>query len=325
MSCTAPKELIRRMVKVSVIVPVYNVENFIEKTLSSICNQTFSDLEIILIDDGSKDQSGEICDQYAKKDSRIRVIHQENQGITKTRNTGIQLASGDYLCFVDSDDWISENFISVLVAASDRNKADIAFTNHSIVNHNQCSYRDDYHQSIYAEPAEKNELLCQIFFPAVHGKIYRRSSLMNREITFLVQKGYNGFAEDILFNFEALNGAEKLIFVPEEYYFYNRDNPNSVCALPAKQEANNDDRMTVLTKIFATASKLPYRLDISPTLKKIAKQHIEWGKEDMARKFIKSPFAGLKKSERSYLLEVAAGILGEKTNFAKRLINFFRR
>ncbi|WP_295733274.1 glycosyltransferase family 2 protein [uncultured Bartonella sp.] len=325
MSCTAPKELIRRMVKVSVIVPVYNVENFIEKTLSSICNQTFSDLEIILIDDGSKDQSGEICDQYAKKDSRIRVIHQENQGITKTRNTGIQLASGDYLCFVDSDDWISENFISVLVAASDRNKADIAFTNHSIVNHNQCSYRDDYHQSIYAEPAEKNELLCQIFFPAVHGKIYRRSSLMNREITFLVQKGYNGFAEDILFNFEALNGAEKLIFVPEEYYFYNRDNPNSVCALPAKQEANNDDRMTVLTKIFATASKLPYRLDISPTLKKIAEQHIEWGKEDMARKFIKSPFAGLKKSERSYLLEVAAGILGEKTNFAKRLINFFRR
>ncbi|WP_303853189.1 glycosyltransferase family 2 protein [Bartonella apis] len=313
------------MVKVSVIVPVFNVENFIEKTLSSICNQTFSDLEIILIDDGSKDQSGEICDQYAKKDSRIRVIHQENQGITKTRNTGIQLASGDYLCFVDSDDWISENFISVLVAASDRNKADIAFTNHSIVNHNQCSYRDDYHQSIYAEPAEKNELLCQIFFPAVHGKIYRRSSLMNREITFLVQKGYNGFAEDILFNFEALNGAEKLIFVPEEYYFYNRDNPNSVCALPAKQEANNDDRMTVLTKIFATASKLPYRLDISPTLKKIAEQHIEWGKEDMARKFIKSPFAGLKKSERSYLLEVADGILGEKTNFAKRLINFFRR
>ncbi len=315
----------RKMVKVSVIVPVFNVENFIEKTLSSICNQTFSDLEIILIDDGSKDQSGEICDQYAKKDSRIRVIHQENQGITKTRNTGIQLASGDYLCFVDSDDWISENFISVLVAASDRNKADIAFTNHSIVNHNQCSYRDDYHQSIYAEPAEKNELLCQIFFPAVHGKIYRRSSLMNREITFLVQKGYNGFAEDILFNFEALNGAEKLIFVPEEYYFYNRDNPNSVCALPAKQEANNDDRMTVLTKIFATASKLPYRLDISPTLKKIAEQHIEWGKEDMARKFIKSPFAGLKKSERSYLLEVADGILGEKTNFAKRLINFFRR
>ena len=315
----------RKMVKVSVIVPVFNVENFIEKTLSSICNQTFSDLEIILIDDGSKDQSGEICDQYAKKDSRIRVIHQENQGITKTRNTGIQLASGDYLCFVDSDDWISENFISVLVAASDRNKADIAFTNHSIVNHNQCSYRDDYHQSIYAEPAEKNELLCQIFFPAVHGKIYRRSSLMNREITFLVQKGYNGFAEDILFNFEALNGAEKLIFVPEEYYFYNRDNPNSVCVLPAKQEANNDDRMTVLTKIFATASKLPYRLDISPTLKKIAEQHIEWGKEDMARKFIKSPFAGLKKSERSYLLEVAAGILGEKTNFAKCLINFFRR
>ena len=315
----------RKMVKVSVIVPVFNVENFIGKTLISICNQTFSNLEIIVIDDGSKDQSGEICDQYAKKDSRIRVFHQQNQGITKTRNTGIQLASGDYLCFVDSDDWISENFIAVLVAASDRNKADIAFTNHSIVNHNQCFYRDDYHQSVYTEPAEKNELLCQIFFPAVHGKIYRRSSLMNRGITFLVQKGYNGFAEDILFNFEALNGTGNLIFVPGEYYFYNRDNPNSVCALPAKQEANNDDRMTVLAKIFANASKLPYRLDISPTLKKIAEQHIKWGKEDMARKFIKSPFAGLNESEKNYLLEITADILGQKTNFAKRLINFFRR
>ena len=313
------------MVKVSVIVPVFNVENFIEKTLASICNQTFSDLEIIIIDDGSKDRSGVICDQYAKKDSRIRVFHQQNQGITKTRNTGIGLATGDYLCFVDSDDWISEKFIDVLVAAIDQNKADIAFTNHSIVNNNKCTYRDDYHQSVYAEPAEKNELLCQIFFPAVHGKIYRRSSLMNRSITFLVQKGYNGFAEDILFNFEALNGAEKLIFVPEEYYFYNRDNPNSVCALPAKQEANNDDRITVLAKIFESASKLPYRLDISPTLKKIAEQHIRWGKEDMARKFIKSPFVGLNESEKNYLLEIAADILGQKTNFAKRLIHFFRR
>ena len=313
------------MVKVSVIVPVFNVENFIEKTLASICNQTFSDLEIILIDDGSKDRSGEICDRYAKKDSRIRVFHQKNQGITKTRNTGIGLATGDYLCFVDSDDWISKKFIDVLVAASDGNNADIAFTNHSIVHHDMCSYREDYHQSLYTEPVEKNELLCQIFFPAVHGKIYRRSSLMNREISFLEQKGYNGFAEDILFNFEALNGAEKLVFVPDEYYFYNRDNPNSVCALPAKQKANNNDRMTVLAKIFAIASKLPYRLDISPTLKKIAEQHIRWGKEDMARKFIKSPFVGLNESEKNYLLEIAADISGQKTNFAKRIINFFRR
>ena len=313
------------MVKVSVIVPVFNVENFIEKTLASICNQTFSDLEIIVIDDGSKDQSGEICDRYAKKDSRIRVFHQKNQGITKTRNTGIRLATGDYLCFVDSDDWISEKFIDVLVAASDKNNADIAFTNHSIVHHDKCSYREDYHQSLYTEPVEKNELLCQIFFPAVHGKIYRRSSLTNREITFLEQKGYNGFAEDILFNFEALNGAEKLVFVPDEYYFYNRDNPNSVCALPAKQKANNDDRMTVLAKIFAIASKLPYRLDISPTLKKISEQHIRWGKEDMARKFIKSPFVGLNESEKNYLLEIAADISGQKTNLAKRIINFFRR
>lgn len=313
------------MVKVSVIVPVFNVEKFIEKTLISICKQTFSNLEIIVINDGSQDRSGEICDQYAKKDLRIRVFHQKNQGITKTRNTGIQLASGDYVCFVDSDDWISENFISALVDASENKKADIAFTNHSIINNNQCSYRDDYHQSVYAEPTEKNELLCQIFFPAVHGKIYRRSSLTNSEITFLEQADYAGFAEDILFNFQAINGAKKIIFVPNEYYFYNRDNPNSVCALSTKQEANNNDRMTVLEKIFIDASKLPYRLDISPTLKKIAEQHIEWGKEDMARKFIKSPFTGLSNSERKHLLLFANHILGKETKLTKRVINFFCR
>ncbi len=313
------------MIKVSVIVPVFNVGKFIEKTLTSLCNQTFTNLEIVVIDDGSEDQSGAICDRFAGYDSRIKVVHQKNQGITKTRNSGIRLATGDYLCFVDSDDWISENFIDALVNASEREKTDIAFTNHSIVNKQKCSYRDDYHQFIYTDPKEKNKLLCQIFFPAVHGKIYRRSSLMNSKITFLEQRDYTGFAEDILFNFEALNSAQKLVFVPDEYYFYNRDNPNSVCAHPAKQEANNNDRMTILGKIFSKASTLPYRLDISPTLQKIARQHIEWGKEDMARKFIESPFAGLSNSERKHLLLFANHILGKETKLTKRVINFFCR
>lgn len=311
------------MVKVSVIIPVFNVEKFIEKTLASICNQPYSDLEIIVINDGSKDNSGEICDRLAKNDSRIRVLHQANQGITKTRNTGMQLATGDYLCFVDSDDWISDNFIDKLVDACEREQADIAFTNHSIVNNKGVFFREDYQQLIYSEPVEKNKLLCQIFFPAVHGKIYRRSSLTTTNISFLEQSGYNGFAEDILFNFEAINSAKKLVLVPGEYYFYNRDNPNSVCSLSSRWEENNDDRLTVLTEIFSKAQKLPYRHEISPTLQEISMQHIQWGKKDMARKFIKSPVAGLEKTERDYLLQIAYSITRKKKkNWLSRLFGF---
>ena len=96
------------MLKISVIVPVYNVEPYIRRCLDSLTVQTYQDLEIILVDDGSTDQSGEICDEYAESDNRIRVIHQTNQGIVSARQAGIRCATGEYATNVDSDDWIEE-------------------------------------------------------------------------------------------------------------------------------------------------------------------------------------------------------------------------
>ena len=90
----------------SVIVPVYKVENVLPRCIESILNQTVTDFELILIDDGSPDRSGEICDAYAAKDSRIRVIHQKNGGVSKARNAGLDIAQGEYIVFVDSDDWV---------------------------------------------------------------------------------------------------------------------------------------------------------------------------------------------------------------------------
>ncbi len=90
--------------KVSVIIPVYNVEEFLRECLDSVINQTYKNLEIILIDDGSTDGSGVICDEYEKKDKRIKVAHQENKGVSKARNAGYRLAGGDYVIFLDSDD-----------------------------------------------------------------------------------------------------------------------------------------------------------------------------------------------------------------------------
>src|SRR5690242_7052248 len=96
------------LAKVSVVVPVYNVEKYLPRCIESICKQTLSDLEIILVDDGSTDRSGEICEEYAKADQRIIVIHQENGGGGVARNAGIARATSPYVGFVDSDDWIEE-------------------------------------------------------------------------------------------------------------------------------------------------------------------------------------------------------------------------
>ena len=97
--------------KISVIVPVYNVEKYLSKCIESILAQTFTDFELLLIDDGSNDNSGAICDEYAEKDSRIRVFHTENKGVSAARNLGIREASADWVCFVDSDDWVESDYL----------------------------------------------------------------------------------------------------------------------------------------------------------------------------------------------------------------------
>ncbi len=111
---------------ISVIVPVYNVEAYLPKCLDSIVGQTYKDLEILLIDDGSTDRGGEICDRYAQKDPRIRVFHTENHGLAAARNLGLDHAAGSYIAFVDSDDWIEPDMYETLFARAEKTGADVA-------------------------------------------------------------------------------------------------------------------------------------------------------------------------------------------------------
>ena len=101
---------------ISVIVPVYNVEDYLERCINSIINQTYTNLEIILVNDGSTDSSGIICDQYSQIDSRIRVIHKKNGGLSDARNVGLDVATGEFISFIDSDDWISLTMFSEMVS-----------------------------------------------------------------------------------------------------------------------------------------------------------------------------------------------------------------
>ncbi len=100
--------------KISVIVPVYNVEQYLPRCIDSILAQTFTDFELLLIDDGSRDNSGKICDEYAEKDSRIRVFHKENGGVSSARNVGLDNTCGEYVSFIDSDDWIGPSFLPLI-------------------------------------------------------------------------------------------------------------------------------------------------------------------------------------------------------------------
>ena len=113
------------MTKISVIIPVYNVEKYLSKCIESVLEQDFSDYEIILIDDGSTDTSGKLCDEYAENYSAIKVIHQQNKGLGGARNTGIEAAEGQYLLFVDSDDYIRDNIMTFLYDTAVCNDSDI--------------------------------------------------------------------------------------------------------------------------------------------------------------------------------------------------------
>lgn len=121
---------------ISVIVPVYNVEKYLRKCLDSIINQTYKNLEIILINDGSTDLCPQICDEYSAKDTRIKIIHQKNKGISATRNVGIELARGGYLAFIDSDDYVKKDFIECLYKRIVQDKSDFVMCNFETVDEN---------------------------------------------------------------------------------------------------------------------------------------------------------------------------------------------
>lgn len=112
--------------KISIIIPVYKVENYLERCVESVLNQTHQNLEIILVDDGSPDRCGKMCDLYSQKDNRIKVIHKENGGLSDARNVALDIATGDYIGFVDSDDYVEEDMFKTLYQLAEKYQADIS-------------------------------------------------------------------------------------------------------------------------------------------------------------------------------------------------------
>ncbi|MDR2755082.1 MAG: glycosyltransferase [Planctomycetaceae bacterium] len=210
--------------KISVIVPVYNTEKYLEKCVDSIIQQSYENIEVLLIDDGSTDSCVSICDRYADQDKRVKVIHQANAGVAASRNKGIENASGEYVAFVDSDDFIRPETFAKLHEELTKNKADLAILNEIIISPEsgyEISYPDPIQRPFKLTgcfPAKDFWLECLDTCPhcasLVVGKLCKRSVLDN--IRFGIENRY----ADISFLAQWFLACEKVVFVLGEYYFY---------------------------------------------------------------------------------------------------------
>lgn len=208
------------MHKISVIIPVYNAELYLSKCLDSILQQYYENLEIILVDDGCTDSCPKICDEYAEKDNRIKVIHQQNGGLSDARNTGLKLATGDYISFVDNDDLLSVYFYERLIQVATKNNADIV----------ECDFKKFVDAEDYNEKNLKPQMVVDIFDtqnalnlligdylqPMVWNKIYRKKVLIN--LDFPVGKSH----EDVFWTYQAFGNANKIVHLKEVLYFYRQ-------------------------------------------------------------------------------------------------------
>lgn len=201
---------------ISIIVPVYNVKDYLEKCLQSICGQTYKNLEIILIDDGSSDGSGELCDLFAQRDGRIKVIHQANAGQSAARNRGLDIAQGEFLGFVDSDDWIEPDMYEFLYRLLKENEADISICSH---------YRDKGGKSVVKFASGKQFMFTRD--EAVRALVvdkqvrnYLVDKLFKRRLFENIRLPLNRVYEDLAISYKVFYGAERVALqeIPKYHY-----------------------------------------------------------------------------------------------------------
>lgn len=216
---------------VSVIVPVYNVEKYIDKCVHSLISQDFPNLEIILVDDGSTDSSGKKCDEWKQKDHRISVIHKRNGGLSDARNAGLEIATGDYVGFVDSDDYIETDMYSLLVEAIEKYDADISCCRYSkVFSDGRVDRIGDNHQINVFEEIDclKEYLYGKNIDPFVCNKLYK-ASLVNGNKSDNPIRFINGIVgEDNPFNTQILQRTHRMVVVGESKYNYLQSRPGAI-------------------------------------------------------------------------------------------------
>lgn len=217
------------MAKVSIIVPIYNVEKYLHRCVDSIINQSYKDLEIILVDDESPDKCPEMCDEYAKQDSRVKVIHKKNGGLGYARNSGLEIATGEYVAFIDSDDYVEPDMVEKLYADCVENNLDAIFADF-YVDGNENFKKNPTFDKFYDSPslmeeirldmvgAEPNNPSCSKIQYSVWRGLYSLSIIKKNNIVFPSEREF--ISEDIVFNLNFLFYSYKVKTISGKFYHY---------------------------------------------------------------------------------------------------------
>ena len=214
---------------VSVIVPVYRAEKYIRQCVDSLLGQSYRNIEVILVDDGSPDRSGAICDEYAARDSRVKVIHQPNGGVSVARQTGMDNATGEYTIHADPDDWVESTMIEELVAKALEEDADMVICDYIVENKRKSSVvrqnpADDGQKDISCD-----RVIRKMLFQQLHGsccnKLVRRACYNGVYFT----PSHLCYLEDLLSNVRLLKRGVSICYLPRAFYHYWTDNTNSIC------------------------------------------------------------------------------------------------
>ncbi len=209
------------MPKISVIIPVYNVEKYLRQCMDSIINQTFKDFECICVNDGSTDGSLDILQEYAKKDDRIKIINQKNKGIAVTRNIGLKFSTGEYTIFVDSDDWIDKEYLNVLYSNIILQDCDIVRANFQFYyNDNNLYEMSKMNKNLLfnKQPNIYNRLFFAYTTTFVWGELYKSSIIKNNNVLFY----QSSMGEDIPFKLLTYLYSKKILFIEDSLYFYRK-------------------------------------------------------------------------------------------------------
>ena len=233
------------MKKVSIVIPVYNVAKYLRKCMDSVLAQTYSSLEIILVDDGSPDESGEICDSYAQQDSRVVVIHQQNAGAANAKNAGLDRATGDYITFIDSDDYVEPDWIERLVDTAEKHGADVVECDFDKVYQNRVEIANQYPESRVFTAEEYleqylgnwtcslfwNKLFCAKLLPDIRFRRERRC------------------IDDEFFTYKVVSRATRIVRIQDVLYHY-RQRMSSAISNTKNQMQIADDAVEVLVERY---------------------------------------------------------------------------
>lgn len=232
---------------ISIIVPVYNVEKYLSRCIDSVLKQTYTDFELLLIDDGSPDKSGEICDEYALKDLRVRVFHKENGGVSSARNLGLDHAVGDFVMFVDSDDWIAADCLELCIKEIYEKDLDALQFGFAMVWDDRQTYRIKDRTDVLSGDKYINN---NNFNVSAGGGIYRTDIIRFKNIRFNESIKY---AEDQLFILSFLKNAKRIMYKDVVLYYYYQNPESAVHNSKSKDMLLSCEKLIEFSKIWPTS------------------------------------------------------------------------